>query len=423
MARPRKHDGVVFRRKGTQFWWIRYWDLTGKRRDEPTGTGDWKEAQQKLRERLQARDDNVLEIVRKGEQLTLKQWSELFLENYSRPPLRTPKTHEANTRAVMHLLKVFGDHKLADLSSDAIEGYLRYRLRQRVKRKTRAGIVERGVLKPSTVHQELRVLRRILNVAVRKRLLQSNPCWGVEFPVAVKGLFRPHYVSWSEQQRIEAVASRYLRNVVRIITETGLRIYKELTPMKKDQVDLGNRIVWIPDSKTPNGVAEVPLTELAVEALRDQMQLAGDSSYLFPSENAVGHQTHVQDGVAVNAAASEGAILPHLRPALDLRDAPERRRRGGRVGDSAAPAGRCEGVQEILADEVADEARGAAEAQSDGQRVCGRSGTGRMMSREFWDRELGFGTVLRQFSPGKRRSRTSELPKSAVQLRILRVGA
>ena len=67
MARPRNHEGVVFRRKGTQFWWIRYRDLAGKRRDEPTGTADWKEAHKKLRERLQARDDNVLEIVRKGE--------------------------------------------------------------------------------------------------------------------------------------------------------------------------------------------------------------------------------------------------------------------------------------------------------------------------------------------------------------------
>ena len=29
-----------------------------------------------------------------------------------------------------------------------------------------------------------------------------------------------------------------LRNIVRIITETGLRVYKELIAMKKDQVDL-----------------------------------------------------------------------------------------------------------------------------------------------------------------------------------------
>ena len=125
------------------------------------------------------------------------------------------------------------------------------------------------------------MLRRILNVAVRKRLLPSNPCWGVEFPVAVRGLFRPHYVSWSEQQRIEAAAPSNLRNVVRIMTEAGLRIYKELTPMKKDQVDLENKVIWIPDSKTPNGVAEAPLTELAGEALRDQMQSPG-TAYLFP---------------------------------------------------------------------------------------------------------------------------------------------
>lgn len=43
-----------------------------------------------------------------------------------------------------------------------------------------------------------------------------------------------------------------MKNAVQIITETGLRVYKELTPMKKDQVDLQNAVVWIPDSKTPN---------------------------------------------------------------------------------------------------------------------------------------------------------------------------
>jgi hypothetical protein len=53
----------------------------------------------------------------------------------------------------------------------------------------------------------------------------------------------------------EAHAPRYLKNIARIITETGLRVYKELMPMSKDQVDLRNTVVRIPDSKTPNGVA------------------------------------------------------------------------------------------------------------------------------------------------------------------------
>jgi integrase len=110
-----------------------------------------------------------------------------------------------------------------------------------------------------------------------------NPCSGAEFPVSVRGLFRPHYVTWSEQQRIETSAPQYLRNIVRILTETGLRIYKELMPMRKDQVDLQNAFVWIPDSKTSTGVAEVPLSPLALEAFKDQLQVAGPGSFLFPS--------------------------------------------------------------------------------------------------------------------------------------------
>jgi integrase len=108
------------------------------------------------------------------------------------------------------------------------------------------------------------VLRRMLNIAVKKKLLPANPCAGVEFPVALKGRFRPHYVTWSEQRKIEAHAPEYLCNIVRIITETGLRIYKELMPIRREQLDLENAVLWIPDSKTPNGEADVPLTALAV---------------------------------------------------------------------------------------------------------------------------------------------------------------
>ena len=45
--------------------------------------------------------------------------------------------------------------------------------------------------------------------------------------------------------------------------------------MKKEQVDLENAVVWIPDSKTPNGVAEVPLTGSPSEAFREQIRISG----------------------------------------------------------------------------------------------------------------------------------------------------
>jgi hypothetical protein len=83
-----------------------------------------------------------------------QEWAEFFLENYSKPPLRSPKTCESHLRAVKHLVKAFGSRKLTDLSADLIEEYMRHRLRARIRRNTRAGVVEQGIVKPSTVHQE-----------------------------------------------------------------------------------------------------------------------------------------------------------------------------------------------------------------------------------------------------------------------------
>jgi integrase len=270
---------------------MRYRDKNGVRQRESTLTEDWDEAQKCLRERLQARDNNTLPALRRGQDLAFGEWADFYLENFSKPPFRAQKTHEVNERALKHLRTMFENAKLAELTADDIEDYLRARLKARVLVKAKDGFVKKGLLKATTVHQEFRVVRRMLNVAVRKKFLFANPCAGVEFPARVEGLFRPHYVTWSEQQKIEFAAPQYLRNVVRIVTETGLRIYKELTPIKKDQLDLENRTVWIPDSKTPNGIAEVPLTEIAVEALRQQLALSGTSPFLFPSdENEDGYQ-------------------------------------------------------------------------------------------------------------------------------------
>jgi integrase len=330
MARPKKHDGVVYKRSDTKVLWMSYLDRNGKRIRESTFTEDWQEANRKLRERLHARDNRVLDIVRRGEQLGFEEWVDFFLEHYSKPPIRAAKTHNANMRASKHLKSAFRSRKLADLTADEVELYLRKRLRERVRVKTAAGFIEHGELKPATVHQELRVLRRMLNVAVRKKLLPSNPCAGVEFPVAVKGLFRPHYLTWSEQRKIESHAPEYLRNIVRIITETGLRVYKELMPMKKQNLDLENAVVWIPDSKTPNGVAEVPLTPIAVEAFRDQLRLSPCSPYLFPSdENPSGYQKTLK---TVWQATLRRAKVPYFR-IYDLRSTYATRLSAGGVAD------------------------------------------------------------------------------------------
>ena len=76
------------------------------------------------------------------------------------------------------------------------------------------------------------------------------------------------------------------------VAVVGLRVYKELACMKKEQVDLDNKVVFIADSKTPNGVSEVPLTDIAVVAFRKQLELSGPGQWLFPSSHKpTEHQT------------------------------------------------------------------------------------------------------------------------------------
>jgi hypothetical protein len=67
LGRPVERDGVLYQREGSKFWWMRYRDRDGTLRRESTFTEDWNEANKILRERLRARDGNILEVVRKGE--------------------------------------------------------------------------------------------------------------------------------------------------------------------------------------------------------------------------------------------------------------------------------------------------------------------------------------------------------------------
>jgi len=50
----------------------------------------------------------------------------------------------AENRALKHLRAVFENFKLAELTADGIETYLRGRLKQRVVIKTKKGVVDKG---------------------------------------------------------------------------------------------------------------------------------------------------------------------------------------------------------------------------------------------------------------------------------------
>jgi integrase len=282
-GRPRKLSGSIYPRSDSQFLWVHYRSRDGEIVTESTGTADPEEAERFLRERLGARDDGTLPLILSSRTLAFGEWADWFLEKRSKPPIRSAKTHHQNTNAVKLLRPVFGSLLLSEITPEAIENYIERRLNEGKRINTKFGLVRRGRVKPATVHQEFRVLRHILNVAIRLKKLQLNPCSSVDFPVSVKHSTRkPHYMTASEQERIEFFASSYLKHVDVIMTEMGLRPYRELLPMLKSQVDLENQLVHISDSKTESGIGDMPMTEPAYNAFKDQIDQTTGSEYLFP---------------------------------------------------------------------------------------------------------------------------------------------
>jgi integrase len=332
-GRPPKHGGAVYKRNDSDIWQVRYKDQKGEMIRESAATTDREQAERFLRDRLDARDEGRLSVLLGSKRLTFNEWVDWFLEKRSKPPFRSAGNHEVNLNALKSLRPVFGETALSDITSEGVENYLTDRLQSRRRIRTKLGIKLGDVIKPATAHQELRVLTHILNVAVKQKRLAVNPCVAVEFPVSVRRSTRkPHYMTASEQQKIEFAAPSYLRNIVVIVSELGLRYKKELLPMKKEQVDLENRLVHIADSKTATGIGDMPLTNAARDAFRRQMEETPGTEYLFPSPITTGRKPHMTNLRKVWADTLKKAGVPYFAP-YELRHTFATRLSAGGVAD------------------------------------------------------------------------------------------
>jgi integrase len=153
----------------------------------------------------------------------------------------------------------------------------------------------------------------MLSVAVKQKRLVANPCTAVEFPAPVsKTTRKPHYMTASEQERIAMLAPNYLKHAMLIISEMGLRPYKELMPMKKSRVDLQNALVYIEDSKTPSGVGDMPMTFLAYQAFKSQMEETPGPDDLFPRLKPRGNKPYMGSLKKVWGTTLRRAGVPHF---------------------------------------------------------------------------------------------------------------
>jgi len=84
-------------------------------------------------------------------------------------------------------------------------------------------------------------------------------------------------------------------------------------------VDFGNRLVHIPDSKTPDGEGDMPMTSAALNAFRAQFEKTrGCSEYLFPSPKPNVSKPYIKSLTKVWKATLQKAGGPYF-PMYELR--------------------------------------------------------------------------------------------------------
>jgi integrase len=79
------------------------------------------------------------------------------------------------------------------------------------------------------------------------------------------------------------------RDIVILMRDTGMRNERELFQMRIENLDWKNRVIFVPDSKTPEGRRLVPMSGRVFEILRDRCAVRQEG-WVFPSKrSASGH--------------------------------------------------------------------------------------------------------------------------------------
>jgi integrase len=196
---------------------------------------------------------------------TFEDYAKEFLKG-----VQHPNTRRRYASSVENLKKHFATLRVSDITADGIEEYQQARLGDGVE--------------PATINHDLRVLRRMMRIAERKRLIGRSPLVDVE-PLKERSRRAPHIVTFEEEEKILSAAVPYMRMLVVLILETGMRSHTEALALLWDAIDFANDTIRVRKSKTHAGIRNIPLSaRCKAELLRWRKMFGPDfSSFVFPN--------------------------------------------------------------------------------------------------------------------------------------------
>ncbi|HXP78856.1 MAG TPA: tyrosine-type recombinase/integrase [Verrucomicrobiae bacterium] len=235
-------------------------------RCESTGTTNKRLARKILdMRRAEIVEGRYVKLV-KSQAPSLKDFCRQYIESRKDLSPNTRKRYECSER---NLVKFFGDSLLSDITETRIDSYKQSQLG--------AGVHAAGV------NRNLSLLRLVLKKARRERYIAQNPLNDSElFMNERKERLQAKPFSLEEEQKLLAVAKGYLRPLIVLLLDTGLRVGKEALPLRWADLDLLNGVVYVRQSKTQAGIRSLPMTaRLKAELARWKQLMGKQSDFVF----------------------------------------------------------------------------------------------------------------------------------------------
>lgn len=218
-----------------------------------------------------------------------------------------PKTHELHTNNCTTLKRFFRGKWMDEITQGMVEDFKLARIREK-----RWGKQKQVTVSGVTVNRALSTLRLMYNYAERCGFQVSNPVNHVEF---YRESGKTRIVSPEEEIAYLAAASQPLRDVARLMLDTGMRP-EEVFRLEKANLDFTQRTIFNPSGKTRAARRKLTMTKEVWSVLK-RRAASSNSHYVFPSpdnlERPIGSVRKAHDAAVRRAGVTPAFRLYDLR--------------------------------------------------------------------------------------------------------------
>jgi integrase len=219
-----------------------------------------------------------------------------------------PKTRDLHETNCNTLLRFFKGKYLDEITPGLVEQFKLTRIGEK-RRNAKDGSNVAG----ATINRALTTLKLLYNYGERCGFDISNPTNGVKF--FNEGSGRMRVVSFAEELLYLVAASQPLRDIARIILDTGLRP-EEVFRVRVENIDFEARTIFNPFGKTKAARRKVTMTAEVYELLKARAKTA-KGEFLFTARGnpdvAIGSVRKAHDAAVEKIGAKDHFRLYDLR--------------------------------------------------------------------------------------------------------------